>query len=48
MREDHAEELTALATTRELSVTVIIGERLIAVGMLSRVRAARRATRDVG
>ncbi|MFO0651814.1 MAG: metallophosphoesterase [Polyangiales bacterium] len=48
MREDHAAELTALATTRELSVTVIVGERLIAVGMLSRVRAARRAARDVG
>ncbi len=48
MRDDHAEELTALATAREVSVTVIVGERLIPVGVLSRVRAARRATRDVG
>lgn len=48
MREDHAEELTAIATARELTVTVVVGERLILVGGLSKVRAARAATRDAG
>lgn len=48
MRDDHAEELTELATAREISVTVIVGAQVIEVGVLAKVRAARRAARDAG
>lgn len=48
MRLDHAEELTALATANELDVAVIVGAQVIRVGVLSKVRAARRNARDAG
>jgi hypothetical protein len=48
MRLDHAEEITALATASELDVAVIVGAAVIRVGMLSKVRAARRSARDAG
>lgn len=48
LREDHAEELTALAKAKELSLAVVIRGAVIPVGILSTVRAARRGAREAG
>lgn len=48
LRDDHAEGITALAEPREITVTVIVGARMIEVGRLSKVRAAKKAAREAG
>ena len=48
LRDDHARELLAIAAARELSVAVVIRAAVMPVGVLSKVRAARRGAREAG
>jgi GTP-binding protein len=48
IRTHSHDEGIKLATPRELSLAVVVGSRVIEVGALSRVRAARRGAREAG